>query len=86
MAGPSQHAIYAFTGEPRWPRVNAQEAAGKSPLVLTSAHAGPFHSLRLERGGAEGSRGCLHACAEEENLGCLENTVFSEQTFEIEQE
>lgn len=29
----------------------------------------------------------LPACrAEEENRGCLENTGFSEQTFEIEQE
>lgn len=76
MAGASQHAMCVFTGEPCWPPTNAQETAGKSPSTA-SGWSGD---------GVEGSGGCLHAGAEEENLGCLENTVFSEQTFEIEQE
>lgn len=76
MAGASEHAICVFPGEPRWPGVNAQETAGKLPSTA-SGWSGD---------GAEGSTSCLHARAEEEDLGCLENTVFSEQTFEIEQE
>lgn len=76
MAGAAQHASHVFTGDPCWPCTNAQETAGKSPSTASG----------WSEDGAEGSGSCLRACAEEESLGCLENTGFSEQTFEIEQE
>lgn len=79
MAGASQHAIRVFTGEPR---LALYECPGDSGEVVVAFHSPGCVGMGL----SEGSRSRLHAGAEEENLGCWENTVFSEQTFEIEQE